>query len=102
MDRSFIAYIGTPAIHDGHIVKVRSDGTRAEVDVEGSDGTRYRFDFDDLAAIVSDEPAGMILYAVSEMTAEAPNRHFSFVNWDEDDSRQLEITAGAYTCTPLP
>jgi len=35
----------------------------------------------------------MTLYALSEMDYEAPQRHFLFVNWDDEDDAQLEVIA---------
>jgi hypothetical protein len=38
----------------------------------------------------------MILYSVSELSAEPPHRRFVFVNWNEDDDAALEIDATAF------
>jgi hypothetical protein len=35
----------------------------------------------------------MLLYSLSEIRGNAPQRLFAFVNWDEEDDAELEIEA---------
>jgi hypothetical protein len=99
----FVRYL-TPDLHDGHVLSVERDGSDVRVVAKSYTEEVFEIvfsDVDDLAT--SDEPAGMELYALAEMEAEAPLRRFLFINWDEEeDPRRLEIVARSFTARQLP
>jgi hypothetical protein len=89
----FVAYVGDPDIHDGHIVQVEKKDKRVRVLVRGFSGRRFWVEFSGVESVKSSRPEGMMLYSLSEMKAPAPLRRFVFTNWDEDDDAFLEIVA---------
>jgi hypothetical protein len=93
MTEGFIAFRGGPELHDGKIVKVEQDGDTARVVVEAETGRELEVVFYGVASLTQHRAEGMTLYALSEMDYEAPQRHFLFANWDDEDDAQLEVIA---------
>jgi hypothetical protein len=93
MTEGFIAFRGGPELHDGKIVKVEQDGDTARVVVEAETGRELEVVFYGVTSLTQHRAEGMTLYALSEMDYEAPQRHFLFANWDDEDDAQLEVIA---------
>jgi hypothetical protein len=92
-DSKFIAYVGIPDIHDGTVLRVSVDCTTAEVVLEGYSGCVHTVLFNGVDEVEMNEPEGMLLYSLSEMSATPPLRSFVFTNNDEDDGKSLRILA---------
>ena len=90
---TFIGYIGDPDFHDGVVVEMRQDGNTVCVLVRGASGHSYAIDFQDVREVRVNHPEGMRLYALAEMTALPPYRHFIFANWEDQDASCLEVFA---------
>jgi hypothetical protein len=101
-NQGFIAYVGDPDIHDGHIRALVSGPQRTSITVEGSSGQWFVIQFDHVAWVKSLRPEGMTLYALAEFQGEGSIRRFVFANWDEDDDAFLEIGAVGYQITKQP
>src|ERR1043165_6340073 len=91
----FVGYIGPPEIHDGTIYRVYSDDQSLTVVVIDANEQEIRFHFVEVDAIDTVEPDGMFLYGLLEMEHEPPFRRFVFVNWDDEDTRRLEVVSKA-------
>ena len=102
MADEFVAYVADPDLHDGSVVSVSYDGTKARVEVVGATGRRYEVFFIGATSVTQRHAEGMRLYALSEMRSEPPIRRFVFSNSDEQDDAALEVHAKDLTCTPLP
>jgi len=89
----FVAYVGDARVHDATIASIEHDGASAVVMLQSQEGYRFRIRFQGVASIAANRAEGMMLYALSEMTAPPPLRRFVFANWDEDDDAFLEIVA---------
>ena len=89
----FIGYIGSPEIHDGSVLGVEHDGDWTRVVIRSEKGYQFALEFLGVESVESNQPEGMIVYALCEMKADAPLRSFVFTNWDEDDDASLEILA---------
>jgi hypothetical protein len=87
----FVAYVGPADIHDGTVRVVEHAGATARVVVEGYSGNVYVFEFRGVVSVLAHQPEGMLLYAISEMTAPTPLRRFVFVNWHDDDKEGAEV-----------
>lgn len=98
----FVAYVGDPDIHDGHVVRVEQKGKRVSVLVRGFSGRRFWVEFSGVESVKSNRPEGMVLYSLSEMEAPAPFRRFVFTNWDEKDDAYLEILARDFRIVKRP
>ncbi len=90
---SFVGYIGHAEFHDGSIVAVDQQVGEASVRVRGASGTVFVVDFGGVRAVRANQPEGMMLYALSELSGEPPLRRFAFANWDEDSPAYLEVDA---------
>jgi hypothetical protein len=86
-------YVGNADFHDGRILNVRQDADAIRVRVRGASKRIYLAEFPAGRIIKSDRPEGMLLYSLSEMRTDAPQRLFAFANWDEEDDAVLEIEA---------
>jgi hypothetical protein len=101
MASSFIGYVGNPDIHDGTVLDVEQSERMAKVHLRGASGRNWIAEFQNVHAIRSITPIGMLLYSLSEMSAVPPVRRFVFVNWyskeiedeREESKRMLEIDA---------
>jgi len=81
----FKAYVGDPDFHDGVIERVCQEATEISVEISGYSGTRYKVRFSGVESVISHNPEGMVLYALSEVEAEFPLREFHFANSSEPD-----------------
>lgn len=90
---SFVGYVGDADFHDGTILVVEQRDGMARVRVRGASGKLFAVDFGGLREIRANQPVGMVLYALSELSCERPLRRFAFVNWDDGSPAQLEIDA---------
>lgn len=98
----FVQYL-KPDLHDGQIVSVVRDEAEVRVVAEDYQESRFEIVFAGVEKVDATDPSGMTLYALAELRADAPLRHFSFVNWDEEeDPRRLEIVARAMTSERFP
>jgi len=88
----FVAYVGDPDFHDGHVFRVSVESGKVEVIVEGYSGRQYVVSFDGVEAVSMNSPVGMELYSLSEMQATPPLRKF-VSNSDDDDPSTLSVTA---------
>jgi hypothetical protein len=92
-ESEFIAYVGIPDMHDGTILRVSLENGKAEVVLEGYSRRMHTVLFDGVDKVVMNEPEGMLLYALVEMSATPSLRSFIFANNDEDDQKSLSILA---------
>jgi hypothetical protein len=101
VERKFKAYVGDPDFHDGTVLRVRRDSSQVNVDIKGYSGKIFSVRFVGVHSILSHEPEGMVIYALNEMEAMAPLRHFVFPNSRELDEEGgdsvLEIKASGFT-----
>ena len=97
-----IAYVGPPALHDGHLLAVARAGDRVTVRVRGADGREIALEFTGVTALSSVRPEGMLLYGLAELRGEGAARQFFFANWEEWDDAGLEITARDFRVLPAP
>lgn len=96
-DSPFIGYVGDPDFHDGSVLTVKQVGDSLQVRVRGASGKFYVVEFGGVSAVRSNKPEGMVLYALSELRMQPPQRRFVFANWDEQDEASLEIDAESFT-----
>ncbi len=96
-NNDFIAYIGDPDIHDGHIINVEQRGQEARIRIEGGNGRHLTFEFHGVTWTKLHRAEGMMLYGLAEFQGDVPVRHFVFVNWDEEDEAFLEIEAEEFS-----
>jgi hypothetical protein len=101
-NQDFIAYVGDPDIHDGHVRSLASGPQKTSGIVEGGSGRWFVLEFDEVAWVKSQCPEGMMLYALAEMQGEGTIRRFVFANWDDEDDAFLEIGAVGFQMTKLP
>ena len=92
-DEVFIAYVGDPDFHDGHVTRVLAEQDSAQVFVKGYSGREHVVSFAGVHEIAMNSPVGMELYALAEMQADPPLRRFVFGNSDDDDASFLRVTA---------
>jgi len=92
-DASFIGYIGESDFHDGSILTVEQADELVRVRVRGASGKVFVVEFSKVYALRSNNPEGMLLYALSEMMGEPFFRRFVFANSDEESTAALEIDA---------
>jgi hypothetical protein len=92
-ENEFVGYVGNPDLHDAHVKSVLRSGSSAEVRLETQNGRELRICFSDVRSLVAEQPEGMMIYALTELKADPPYRRFVFTNWDEEDTRSLEVLA---------
>jgi hypothetical protein len=92
-DASFVSYIGDADFHDGVVVAVERRDDTAHVRVQGASGKVFVVSFGGVRAIRAQQPEGMMLYALTELSAEPPLRQFVFANWDDDSPAYLAVDA---------
>src|SRR5258706_14873817 len=101
MRRKFKVYVGDSDFHDGTIKLVRSELADVYVEIVGCSGAVYVVRFTGVESVVSNRPAGMVLYALCEVEAEMPLREFHFANWNGTDEEgaesKLEISARTFS-----
>src|SRR5215211_4400311 len=97
MVRSFVGYIGDADFHDGSVLAVEQEGEAVRVRVRGASGKLFVVDFGGVRAVRANDPEGMVLYALSELSGEPPLRRFTFANWDDDSGAYLEVDAETIT-----
>ena len=95
-DSSFIRYVGEADFHDGSIVSVEQHEENVRVRVRGASGKVFVVDFSGVREVRANEPEGMMLYALSEMTSQPPLRRFVFANWDDQSKAILEVDAAGF------
>ncbi len=77
---------------------MRVAGESLDVDVEGAAGDHFRCRFEGVDSIESNDPVGMLLFALAEQEHVPPLRRFKFLNWDEEESDQrLAVTCRTFT-----
>jgi hypothetical protein len=95
--KKFKAYVGEPDFHDGTITRVQQGPNDVSVEIKGYSGARYLVRFTGVQSVISHNPEGMVLYALSETEAEPAVREFHFANWrephEEGGDSILEVTA---------
>jgi hypothetical protein len=85
--------VGNADFHDGRIIDVRPNADVIRVRVRGASKRIYLAEFPGGKIVRLKRPEEMLLYSLSEMRGNAPQRLFAFVNWDEEDDAELEIEA---------
>ena len=95
---AFLGYIAEPDLHDGIILRVEKNGDELRVLVKAYDGRLHVITFLQVHSAEMHGPEGMMLYSLSEMTADPPYRRFEFTNWEEDDDRFLRVLAKVVVC----
>ena len=94
----FIAYVGPTDIHDSTVISVVRQGDIARVGLRTLDGQSLSPAFHGVATLESQQPEGMFVYALTELTSPRPPlRRFVFANSDEDSAANLEIVAEDFT-----
>ena len=96
---SFIGYVGDADFHDGSVLAVEHRGRDVRIRVRGYSGKVFIAEFGGVQAVRANCPEGMVLYSLSELSAEPPLRRFAFTNWDEDGEAYLEIDATTFAVT---
>jgi hypothetical protein len=94
---SFVGYFGEAEFHDGSVLAVEHRAATARVRVRGVGGTVFVVEFAGVRAMRAARPERMLLYALSEWSAEPPLRRFTFTNWDDDSEACLEVDAETVT-----
>jgi len=91
----FVGYVGPAEIHDAVIDRVDRDADRLVVvlGLPNSPGRGLQLEFSEPAEVEEEHSLGMTLYALAELEGEGTRRRFSFVNWEENDSAQLDLLA---------
>lgn len=92
-ETTFVSYVGVADFHDGSVLAVEHQGTTCHVRVRGASGKLFVVEFGGVGAVRANQPEGMVLYALSELSGEPPLRRFAFANWDDDSPSYLEIDA---------
>ena len=99
----FVAYVGPAIIHDSTIVSVARSGDTSHVGLRTLDTRSLSLTFHGVASVLSQHPEGMFVYALSEMSHDAPPlRRFVFANSDEGSTSTLEIVAEDVTSDTSP
>ena len=99
----FVAYVGPPDIHDSTIVSVTRQGDSVRVELRTLDAQRLSLTFYGVASITSQNPEGMVLYALAELASPRPPlRRFVFASWDEESASALEVLAEDFTSDTAP
>lgn len=88
MERKFVRYVGPYDLHDGSISYFAKQDDIVEVHVKAHKGKLLKVVFTGVKFVKSNQPGGMMLYALTELTEEKPLRCFSFVNWHEDEQEK--------------
>jgi hypothetical protein len=89
------AYIGPPDIHDATIVSLDQSGDCLVVRIRSYEGREFGLRFRGVTGVKSENPEGMMLFALSQCGDHTPYL-FSFSNWDEEDAAFLEVTAEGF------
>jgi hypothetical protein len=92
-----LGYVGGPELHDAVVVRVDDLGEEVRVIIKGENGETFLVSFSGVKNTSSHEPEGMTLYGMAELKGEPGLRRFVFVNWDEDDPANLEVSATGYS-----
>jgi hypothetical protein len=92
-ESTFVGYVGDADLHDGSIVAVEQQDDIVRVHLRGASGKAFVIEFNGVRVVRANRPEGMLLYALSEMTCQPPERRFVFANWDNEDTARLEIDA---------
>jgi hypothetical protein len=92
-ENDFVGYVGDADLHDAHISAVYRSGSSAEIRLLAHNGRELRVCFSDVKELTADRAEGMMIYALTELRADPPYRRFAFTNWDEEDTRGLEVLA---------
>jgi hypothetical protein len=90
---SFVEFNAHGDFHDGSVVSVEQQFGKASVRVRGASDKMFVVDFGGVRAVRANQPEGMMLYALSELSGEPPLRRFAFANWHEDSPAFLEVEA---------
>jgi hypothetical protein len=95
-ESDFVGYVGSANLHDSHVRSVSHAGSDVEVRLSTQDGREFTVRFSGVRNVSANEPEGMMIYALVELSAHPPGRRFVFANWDEEDHRTLEIVAADF------
>jgi phage gp36-like protein len=71
--KKFKAYVGEPDFHDGTITRVQQGPNDVSVEIKGYSGARYLVRFTGVQSVISHNPEGMVLYALSETELNQPS-----------------------------
>jgi hypothetical protein len=94
---SFVGYVGDADFHDGVVLSLELHDRQACVRIRGGYSDKeYQVVFDGVRKVLSHQPEGMMLYAMSEFRT-TEGRLFVFANWDEENPSRLEIEADHMT-----
>ncbi|HEU5401003.1 MAG TPA: hypothetical protein VFU86_06575, partial [Terriglobales bacterium] len=92
MNERFTGYFGHPDFHDAEVVSIQQENAAIEVTLRSEQGACYVVSFRN-ASVLSRNPIGMRLYAISRMAEPNNSTRHVFVNWDEQIDSALEITS---------
>jgi hypothetical protein len=76
---------------------VERENNTVRVRVRGANGKVFVVNFGRVRAVRVNRPEGMVLYALSELSAQPALRRFAFANWDDESSARLEVDAETIT-----
>lgn len=93
----FIAYVGDRAIHDSVVLDVAREGAVLTVTLDTDDERTLKMTFTGVRDVVESNPAGMLVYAVSEFGPVDVGRRFVFAPSDERVASRLEVVADDVT-----
>jgi hypothetical protein len=96
-DAAFIGYVGRSDFHDGVVLRVSVEGKTVEVVVKSYSGYEHIVLFEGVDEVQMNQPAGMVLYSLSEMRATPPLRKFVFTNWEENHPASLSVAAKEFS-----
>jgi hypothetical protein len=99
-DTGFIGYVGSPAVHDGILLRVCVEGDSVEVVIQGYGGQEHVVLFEGVDSVEMKAPEGMVLYSISEMRATPPLRKFVFIKSEEDHPGCLSVWAKDFCILP--
>jgi hypothetical protein len=84
-------------VHDATIERLEHEGSTLRVRLRSEDGEVIGAEFRGVTQVRATAAEGMLLYALSELRSDGPQRRFVFLNWhepgEEGTERQLEVMA---------
>jgi hypothetical protein len=88
-------YVGPADLHDARIISINRDSNNITVNIRNYGGREFGVRFFGVQETQAREFEGMMLYALVERGSDTP-KQYVFVNWDENDSGSLEVTADGF------
>jgi hypothetical protein len=98
---ALVGPVGPPEVHGARIDSVVPSIDGYEVTLETDGGSLLKVRFGGVLKWVGTEPEGMLVYVLNEWQLDPPQgfigplRRFVFVNWGEEDPRNLEVMASS-------